>query len=407
MRALYLSYDGLTDPLGGSQVLPYLVGLSGRGHHITIVSCEKAGADQAAWDRVRKTCRDAALEWHPLSYHKDPPILSTLWDVASMQQKAEQLSRRSRFDLVHCRSYVPALVGLRLKRKFGTRFLFDMRGFWPEEKLEGGGWNRNLLFRSVYRFFKSREREFFQEADAIVSLTTAARDQMALRPKDERPVADPVVIPCCVDFDHFHLPDSESRQRARQLLGIDPDAPVLCYLGSLGGYYMLDEMLRFFAAFRDQRPGARFLFVSREPTAMIAEAAAKAGLDRDAVVVRAADRSEVPELLAAADFGISFIHPTFSKIASSPTKLGEMLAAGLPMVVNAGVGDVDAIMADTGAGVVVDRFDREGLHDAAASLGAFRASSEKIREGAMRWFRLDQGVTTYHDIYRSLAVEAP
>ena len=41
MRALYISYDGMTDPLGRSQVLPYLQGLSERGHEITLLSCEK------------------------------------------------------------------------------------------------------------------------------------------------------------------------------------------------------------------------------------------------------------------------------------------------------------------------------------------------------------------------------
>ena len=38
MRALYISYDGMTDPLGRSQVLPYLEGLAKRGHEITLVS---------------------------------------------------------------------------------------------------------------------------------------------------------------------------------------------------------------------------------------------------------------------------------------------------------------------------------------------------------------------------------
>ena len=38
MRVLYLSYDGLTDGLGRSQVLPYIFGLEAKGHHFTTVS---------------------------------------------------------------------------------------------------------------------------------------------------------------------------------------------------------------------------------------------------------------------------------------------------------------------------------------------------------------------------------
>lgn len=170
---------------------------------------------------------------------------------------------------------------------------------------------------------------------------------------------------------------------------------------------MLDEMLRFFAAFREQKPSARFLFISREAPHSIRAAASQVGIEAHELIIRSADRIEVPKLLAAANFGISFIRPTFSKIASSPTKLGEMLAIGLPMVVNAGVGDVDAVIADTKAGVVVESFEPSVLAAAAAKLTGPQPSPEAIREGAMRWFRLDQAIESYDEIYRSIAADRP
>ena len=41
MRVLYLSHTGLTEPLGRSQVLPYVLGLARRGWDFTILSFEK------------------------------------------------------------------------------------------------------------------------------------------------------------------------------------------------------------------------------------------------------------------------------------------------------------------------------------------------------------------------------
>ena len=38
---LYLSYDGMTDPLGQSQVLPYIIGLTKAGYSFHLVSFEK------------------------------------------------------------------------------------------------------------------------------------------------------------------------------------------------------------------------------------------------------------------------------------------------------------------------------------------------------------------------------
>lgn len=406
MKALYLSYDGMTDPLGGSQVLPYLQGLVKRGHRFWLVSFEKPEADERAWQRVRAVCAEAGISWHPLRYHKRPPILSTLWDLMAMRRAASRLQRRIGFDLVHCRSYVPALVGLKLKRRFGVPFLFDMRGFWPEEKLEGGGWSRNALLRAAYRYFKRRERDFFREADAIVSLTAAARDQMMSRPEGERPRTEPKVIPCCVDLRHFNLPGDDQRSGARQELRIADDTPVLCYLGSLGNNYLLNEMLGFFLALREREAGARFLFITREPAEAIHHAAASHGIGAEELVARAADREEVPRLLSAADWGIAFKRSSFAEQACSPTKLGEMMAMGIPMVVNAGVGDVDSVIEATGAGVIVERFDHQSMLAAVDRLDGLAASREQIRAGAAQWFRLEHGVEAYDSIYRSLARSA-
>ncbi len=401
---LYISYDGMTDPLGRSQVLPYLTGLAARGHAITILSCEKPASRARAGAAVARLCRDASIDWRPIAYHKRPPILSSLYDSWQLKRSAARLHAEKRFDLAHCRSYIPAMAGLWLKRRFGTAFLFDMRGFWAEEKVEGGGWRLdNPIFRGIFRFFKRREAEFLREADAIVSLTAAARDEMAQRPvMADRPGATVAIIPCCVDAGHFSPSPGNGRESGRAVLGIAPERPVLVYLGSLGGNYMLGEMLDFFLAFRARRPGALFLFITRDDPAAIRAAAAARSIAETDLIVRAATREEVPAFVAAADLGIAFKRATFSALACSPTKLGEMLAMGVPVVVNAGVGDVEAIMADTRAGVVVRSFDRDSLLAAADAALAISLDPDAIRDSALRWFRLDEGIDRYDRLYRSL-----
>src|SRR5205823_11707282 len=84
---LYISYDGMTDPLGRSQVLPYLAGLSRRGHRITLVSCEKPGQMARDGAEVRRFCQAADIDWQPLRYHKRPAILSSILDVSAMKRR--------------------------------------------------------------------------------------------------------------------------------------------------------------------------------------------------------------------------------------------------------------------------------------------------------------------------------
>ena len=405
--ALFITYDGLTDPLGRSQILPYLIGLSARGHRITILSCDKADKLKADGAAVKAICDAAGIAWCALPYHRKPPILGPAYNLLALRRAAMALHRQSRFDLVHCRGYIPAIVGLSLKRRFGPKLLFDMRGFWAEERTEGGSWDqRKPVFRAVYGFFKRREAELLGEADQVISLTRNAKLEMETRPVLAGRTDAISVIPCCVDFEHFPLASAELRSQARERLGIAQDRHVLAYLGSLGGNYMLGEMLDFFTAYRARFSDALFLFITRDEPSMIEAAAAEKGLGAADILVRPASRAEVPVFLSAADAGIAFKQPNFSAKACSPTKLGEMLAVGIPVIANKGVGDVEEILDDVGPGLTVERFDREALTQAVERLGRIGISSKEIRAKALKWFDLEEGVARYDRIYRSSAAAA-
>jgi len=401
---LYITYDGLTDPLGRSQILPYLVGCAERGHRIHVLSCEKPERFAKDRGRIEAICGEAGIAWHPMSYHKAPPVLSSMYDLAMLKRTAARLHRRHRFALAHCRSYIPAAAGLHLKRRFGVRLLFDMRGFWPEEKTEGGSWNLgNPLFRMVYRHFKRLESALLGTSDAVVILSHAGKKELLRRPELAGQSDAVTIIPCCVDFGHFPLANANERAKVRAELGISEEAPVLGYLGSLGSWYMLPEMLDFYGVYRKRYPGARFLLVSLEDPASIRTQAAARGIGESEIIVRPASREEVPRLLATADLGLSLIRPVYSKVASSPTKIGEMLAVGLPIVSNYGIGDVAEIIAQTECGAVISSFEPDSYERALAEVEGCGTSPEQRRERAMAVYDLDLGIDSYDRLYRELA----
>ncbi len=403
---LYISYDGLTDQLGRSQILPYLVGLSALGHRITILSAEKPQRRVLEETTVRAICRNAGIDWQPISYHRSPPVLSGVWDRLMLERAAIRMHRTKRFDLVHCRSFLPAAAGLHLKRRRGVKLLFDMRGFWPEERVEAGRWPQtNPLFRSVYHHVKRLEAQMLRGADHIVTLTSASLPLLRDRPElgdDAMPIS---VIPCCADFAHFPLITSEKRASARGALGIAPASRVLAYLGSTGAGYMPDEMLDFFAVYRGRHGDARLLIVTQDPPPPILAAAAARGISGESLAIRAATREQVPDLLAAADAGLFFIRPTPAKVASSPTKLAEMMALGLPIVANGGVGDVAEILAETGCGVAIDRFDAAAYSEAIDRLDLLDLAPAQIRAAGLARFDVAEGIRRYDAIYRSLGTD--
>ena len=327
-KILYLSYDGLTDPLGQSQILPYMAGLGKLGYDITIVSCEKKDNYNKYRNEVEGICSNNNLQWIPLRYHKSPPVLSSLFDLWRLRTVSKNLILKHNFAIVHCRSYITALVGLFLKRRFSVRFIFDMRGFWADERVEGKLWNLdNPVYRWIYSFFKRQEQEFLQQADAVISLTHNAKqflsDHFRVTPSAVS------VIPCSVDtdvFDPSHVSEEE-KKRVRSSLGLISEDFVVIYLGSLGTWYQYDEMVRAFEEIKKVKPGAKFLFLT--PDIEKVES-------RTDFIVRTAGRRDVPIYCSISNLALFFIQPTFSKKASSATKLAEVMAMGLPVITNRG-----------------------------------------------------------------------
>ncbi len=402
---LFLSYDGMTDPLGQSQVIPYLAGLVARNFTVHLISFEKPEA-ASHQNQLAFLLKEAGISWHPLAYTKRPPVLSTLYDIYQLQKKAEQLHRQHHFSVIHCRSYIAALVGLSMKRKLEVKFLFDMRGFWADERIDGGLWNlENPLYRTIYRFFKRKEISFLKEADAIISLTQNGKTELLSWPVAKQHKLSVEVIPCCVDLSLFDpekvAPVKQDVWRAK--LQLQPTDWVLSYLGSVGTWYMLPEMLDFFALLLKQKPTAKFLFISGENPAYIRQVATEKGIPGRAIVVQKAARQEVPELISLSNASIFFIKPVFSKKASSPTKQGELMAMGVPVICNAGVGDTDYVVNKYGAGVLVHEFSEVAYGQALAQLQASgETDRQKLRKGATEYFSLERGIEKYYNTYQSI-----
>ena len=113
INTLYLSYDGLTDPLGQSQILPYLFGLSKNNNcKITIISFEKNENFQLNHDLIKSKLKEKNIHWIPLKYSKRPPIISTLWDIYKLYKAVNKLIK-SGVNLIHCRSYITSIVALK------------------------------------------------------------------------------------------------------------------------------------------------------------------------------------------------------------------------------------------------------------------------------------------------------
>jgi glycosyltransferase involved in cell wall biosynthesis len=395
----------MTDPLGQSQVIPYLIGLSGKGNKIDLISFEKKKQFAKNEAAVRNELKKNGIQWHPLSYTKWPPIISTVWDIGRMVSKAQQLHKKNNFKIVHCRSYIPAFAGLSLRKKYGVKFIFDIRGFWIEERIDGKIWNlANPFYKQAYRYFKKKEKEFFGIADYIISLTYKAKEEiLSWKNLGHNPKIE--VIPTCADMKLFsdNQINHDLKQNFKQKLGITHDDFVLTYLGAIGTWYMLDEMLGFFEVLLSEKPNAKFLFITHEREQNIRMKSQLHGIPDKNILVQKAERHEVPAWLLLSDFSIAFIKPAYSKMASSPTKFGELLSMGIPFICNRGIGDMDEIVSKYQCGILAGGFTRDDYKKVIQQMNSFRQSdTARFRKAAEEYFSLTGGIEKYNSVYQKL-----
>lgn len=398
-NVLYLTQDGITDHIGQAQIAPYILGLARVGHRIHVVSAEKPGRPELD-SKYQKLFDEAGVKWTTVPYANKPPLVSSFLVLWRMYQKAVAVMAEEGQDIIHCRAYLPLELAVRLKKRFGARLLVDFRDFWADVGIE------KKPFKFVYRHLKRREPDYINAADHIVTLTERAAQILmrwyptAVAGKRE----NYTVIPCCADFEHFdrrHVDMSAVEAHRRELdLG---DSLVLLYLGSIAHDYLLPEMMQLFKALLSLRPDAKFLFVSNYGRDLVDKEAAAAGVPAEAIRFTTVDRAAVPEYVALADLSVVFIRATESKAGCSPTKLAELFAMNVPVVANAGVGDLDSIIHfERNGSVIVDAFDPATLREALERvLSLADARRSEIRPRSME-FSLEEGVRRYASIYDRL-----
>jgi glycosyltransferase involved in cell wall biosynthesis len=362
---LFVSYDGVLGGPGRSQTLPYLRGYAGDGWRVRLLSYEKPELldEHARRAEVEAELRAMGIPWTTLRWKR-----SALRDLVQGLRAVKGALREEPASVFHARSYVPALLGWLAAKPRGARLLFDMRGLWPDERVDGGLWSpRNPMFLLWRRI----ERRLLREADAVVTLSRAGMDLLEAEGRIPRDTPRDV-IPCGADLDRFRpdppggLPGPLEPFRGKR---------IYTYLGATGTWYLLDAMLDFGAAATADDPDARLVFLTEDPAGALAEGLLARGVPRDRFLIARAPHAEVPRWLAPSHAGVFFIRCCRSKKASCPTKLAEFLGCGVPVVVNDGVGDMGTLVRSGRVGVVLEGLDVVAFRRATKELAGLHADS--------------------------------
>lgn len=390
---LYITRNGMLEPLGQSQVLAYLRGLSSE-YRITLISFEKPQdlANQEGIEVVRADCEAHGIRWLPQRFRYRPRIVAPSINMLALLWLCLHEVRRGNADLIHARSYIPAAVALLVHRLTRAPFIFDMRALWPEELITAGRLRRGSV---MHRIIMSAERTCLRRAAAVVSLTHAAKWHLQCEYSEALVAQQVTVIPTCADLKRF-LPAA-----------VPPAGPRIygCLGTVLSGWFRLDLLARFLrlAAARDD--AARFQVITRDDALQVRRAVDPGSnlLDRLDIYPLPSDR--VHSAVQQQHVSVMFFSHGLSKLGSSPTRMGEILGCGLPVVANRGVGDVANIIEQYRVGVLVEG---DGEHDVMTVLDALDTLmmdpdlAARCRRAAEEVFSLEAGTAAYRQVYRDV-----
>lgn len=389
---LYLTRNGLLEPLGQSQVMGYLRGLS-RSHRITLITYEK-DADWADAERVARAhaeCDASGIRWLPQRFQPRPKLIAPALSMLRMAWLVRREVKGNGVRLIHARSYIPAAVAMLVGRVTRVPFIFDMRALWPEELITAGRLQRGSV---IHRAIVAAERACLRHAAGVVSLTHAAAEYLNQVYPREMYGQTLAVIPTCADLDRF--------QPATQ----PPNVRVIGCLGTvLSGWFRLDWLTAFLEVAARRDPHLGLELTTRDDPGHVRAELAKHGVSVDRLRIAPAESDRVHEVLQGQIASVMFFTDGLSKLGSSPTRMAEILGCGLPVVANDGVGDVAQIIRDHRVGVIAAGPTRAEMEVAWEELHQLLADPDlprRCRRAAEELFSLDAGTAAYSRLYEQI-----
>ncbi|MDA7846625.1 glycosyltransferase, partial [Amylibacter sp.] len=326
---LYLTRNGLLEPLGQSQIMGYLKGLS-KDYHITLITFEKPEdmADTQAMFKAKADCEAHGIDWRPKSFQRSPKLVAPALSMFEMFWSAYKAALAGDAQLIHARSYLPAAAAWAVNRVTGMPFIFDMRALWPEELITAGRLQRGSL---LHRAIVAVERSCLARAAAVVSLTHAAVNHLKLEYPGEIEGQRVVINPTCADLDRF-TPVSNR-----------PSGPTVhgCIGTILSGWFRTDWLASWLSTVAQADPDARFEIVTRDDADGVRVALDPMNTLGDRLKIGPRPTEEMPNAVRGHDLSVMFYAGgEVSELGRSPTRMAEVLGCGLPVVANEGVGDV-------------------------------------------------------------------
>jgi glycosyltransferase involved in cell wall biosynthesis len=392
IKTIFLTRNGLLEPLGQSQVLRYAEGLS-QEFNISVISFEKKRDLQNTnlLEEIKSQCAKSRIKWMPNKFTTNLGLFSTIFDLMVMVLLCfKEIQKGS--SLIHARSYIPACAAMIVGKLTGTKYIFDMRALWPEELITAKRVKRGSFLHKLVVFI---EKAAIKNAASVITLTNVSFEYLnKLYPLElkEKPCD---VIPTCADLDKFTPMHSAKK-----------DFIIGCSGTLLSGWFDIKKLAIFYAYAANKNKKLIFEITTKDNPKEVLDILKQYNLPLERLKIFSAEVSEMPQVNQLQTASTLFYKGhEVSELGRSPTRMAEVLGCGNPVIANSGVGDVANIIKKYNVGILLDKLDRQSLRVAYQELIELMEDPElssRCRNVAEMIYSLSQGINSYTQIYKSV-----
>ena len=360
----YLTFDSLFEGVGRSQIVPLIKGIGKKGYPVSVITFEKDNSELRSLD-----FENANINWISLPFGR-----------AGLLGLPERIFRMVRAvpkaDIYHCRSDLPVLA---LLFKKNSIFLWDVRSLWFEQKaLIDGRKQSGLIFRLALRLEKSAA----SKASAINVLASPLLG--VLKERNGKIPNIQSVIPTSVDLELFNQSSNLPKKKTAMISG------------TVNNFYDIDLTVKILDWLNEDG----FEIIWCKPSE-----SRRKDIQRSYVTTRVKKHEEMPEEITNASFGIAICRDDAGDVLKGvmPTKISEYLAVGRPVIISAGMGDLDHLVISSNTGIVVSQSSsREEFLRKAMELLGDPDLSNRCRTLAESHFSMSKAIGSYEEIYMKL-----
>ena len=327
---IFASYDGIAGNIANSQILPYIIFLS-KNYNITIYSLEK-NYNLKKKNLLEKCFKKLNITWVHETYNYNN-LFSLVISLIKFNFNFFFLLSKIEHKLVHIRSFPSFFLVLGSIYLSKIKIIYDIRGFWIDEKIDRFNWKQNSL---KVKLLKSINNYFIKKSNIIITLTDDSKRILSQKFINK----EIVNIPTCVNIYKFN----ENSVFKKKVLNFG-------HLGSIQYAYDFNKILFFFKKYLSIESKAKLFIYSSDSKNLILKYLNNNNIESKNYEIQNINHSKIHLFMKNIDFGIFYLKKNYSIRASFPTKIGEFFSSNIPILCNNFNEDINQIFNNNKIGV--------------------------------------------------------